>query len=421
VTDTYTVRWGGFPVLDELNRQGWLETNIFGTIDGVNWIRTNNSFPMRGISDGSILMPYSNGFARINGTIQIFVGGAQGAGPTAFDDANYANQPNRDFVTTTDFSNFQRTTASCPACTYAWTGTQGGGPTVSGGGYLNGMYYYVGFWDQGAIITDDNEANRYLLKTYASADGITWHDMNIEAPFNLSNHIDINGNNLTRLNGKMWGGYEVFNGELHVWAGGDFAFDIDHPEHFAFNGTSWRTVCINCPYGTHHHFNWLIFRNRILMFQSIPFGLLDVGLDEYVNISTKLWAYGEADDCLLEGYPCLHGGTCVDGYLTYTCLCSGGYSGALCQTDINECSSNPCQNGGTCQDHLSGFQCTCQAGYSGASCQTDINECSSSPCHNGLVCADQVNSYTCLLGSSAAWHLSIAVVAFIPMIIMSFL
>jgi hypothetical protein len=35
-----------------------------------------------------------------------------------------------------------------------------------------------------------------------------------------------------------------------------------------------------------------------------------------------------------------------------------GFSGALCQTNINECASNPCQNGGSCFDSFNSFSCT---------------------------------------------------------------
>ena len=44
----------------------------------------------------------------------------------------------------------------------------------------------------------------------------------------------------------------------------------------------------------------------------------------------------------------------------------GGFSGAFCETNINECASAPCDNGGTCADGINTFRCTCAAGYSGA-------------------------------------------------------
>jgi hypothetical protein len=77
------------------------------------------------------------------------------------------------------------------------------------------------------------------------------------------------------------------------------------------------------------------------------------------------------------------------------CLCYPGYSGNLCQTNINECASSPCRNGGTCQDLANGFSCICTSQFSGITCQNLANTCSSNPCQNGATCNNGVNSYTC--------------------------
>lgn len=44
--------------------------------------------------------------------------------------------------------------------------------------------------------------------------------------------------------------------------------------------------------------------------------------------------------------PCVNNGTCVAANNYTVCLCPAGKSGDVCQTDINECSSEPCENGG---------------------------------------------------------------------------
>merc|ERR1719400_2156533 len=40
-----------------------------------------------------------------------------------------------------------------------------------------------------------------------------------------------------------------------------------------------------------------------------------------------------------------------------------------CNTD--ECASNPCQNGGTCKDGFNTYTCTCVPGYTGHDCKED--------------------------------------------------
>lgn len=70
---------------------------------------------------------------------------------------------------------------------------------------------------------------------------------------------------------------------------------------------------------------------------------------------------------------CTNGGSCVpapgkplgQGY--YVCVCMPGYTGELCEVEIDECNSNPCLHG-TCADYLDGFQCTCRNGYQGVFC-----------------------------------------------------
>ena len=60
------------------------------------------------------------------------------------------------------------------------------------------------------------------------------------------------------------------------------------------------------------------------------------------------------------------------------------------------CASNPCAATGKCFDTPSGFQCVCSLGYTGVYCQTNIDDCASSLCLYGGICVDRVNSYKCV-------------------------
>ncbi|XP_076844234.1 protocadherin Fat 4 isoform X2 [Brachyhypopomus gauderio] len=86
----------------------------------------------------------------------------------------------------------------------------------------------------------------------------------------------------------------------------------------------------------------------------------------------------------------------------YACNCRPGYTGTLCETDINECLPSPCHNGGTCHNLVGGFSCSCPEGYTGMACERDVNECLSSPCKNGALCQNFPGGFNCLCKSGFA-------------------
>ncbi|XP_019622001.1 PREDICTED: von Willebrand factor D and EGF domain-containing protein-like isoform X2 [Branchiostoma belcheri] len=98
---------------------------------------------------------------------------------------------------------------------------------------------------------------------------------------------------------------------------------------------------------------------------------------------------------------CQNGGLCVpdpdeprgQGY--YSCVCPG-YTGQLCETEIDECQSNPCSNG-TCIDYVNGYNCTCAEGYIGINCDVSVNnKCALEPCFPGVSCVNlQDGGYQC--------------------------
>lgn len=51
------------------------------------------------------------------------------------------------------------------------------------------------------------------------------------------------------------------------------------------------------------------------------------------------------------------------------------YIGKICNVDVDECNSNPCLNGATCTDNVASFTCTCPIGFTGKLCETNINDC----------------------------------------------
>ena len=145
----------------------------------------------------------------------------------------------------------------------------------------------------------------------------------------------------------------------------------------------------------------------------------------------------DIDEC--SSSPCLHG-TCIDQVNGFKCHCLAGYSGVLCDFNIQEClPSNPCHNGGRCIDEVNGYrcdcglgfkgshceidvdlcndqslcsnsvsctetsdrqsvQCTCKAGFTGHNCAVNINDCLSSPCKNGGTCRDKISGFQCICG-----------------------
>lgn len=102
---------------------------------------------------------------------------------------------------------------------------------------------------------------------------------------------------------------------------------------------------------------------------------------------------------LCENKPCLNNGTCkvAPGSLKIECECAKGYTGTRCEIDWDDCASQPCQNDGVCIDEIGGYRCNCNGtGYSGTLCQNDINECSNpNICLNGGICYDTYGSYIC--------------------------
>jgi Golgi apparatus protein 1 len=103
----------------------------------------------------------------------------------------------------------------------------------------------------------------------------------------------------------------------------------------------------------------------------------------------------DIDDCQTDN-PCLNGGSCADLVNSFRCLCVPGFTGSLCQTNVDDCLTKPCSNGGQCHDLINDYRCTCKPGFAGKDCSSEVNECSARPCLNGGTCLDRINEYKCL-------------------------
>ena len=70
-----------------------------------------------------------------------------------------------------------------------------------------------------------------------------------------------------------------------------------------------------------------------------------------------------------------------------------------------KCSQNFCQNGGTCE-HISidQFVCNCPLGYTGVMCETNIDECLGYVCGMNGKCVDLINGLVCICGDGYYGH-----------------
>ncbi|MCI4383814.1 hypothetical protein PGIGA_G00031020 [Pangasianodon gigas] len=101
---------------------------------------------------------------------------------------------------------------------------------------------------------------------------------------------------------------------------------------------------------------------------------------------------------------CLNGGTCAS---PNTCACPSGFTGRLCETDVDECveSLAQCHTHSLCANLPGWYHCQCRSGFhddgshlpDGSSC-VDIDECTmhTHTCWNDSVCVNLPGTFDCV-------------------------
>ena len=88
--------------------------------------------------------------------------------------------------------------------------------------------------------------------------------------------------------------------------------------------------------------------------------------------------YGERcenyDACSALNITCSGRGPCIDGVATYTCHCNEGFTGLMCQTNIDDCVGVNCSGNGQCVDGVNNFTCLCQSGFTGVLCSKNVQD-----------------------------------------------
>lgn len=89
------------------------------------------------------------------------------------------------------------------------------------------------------------------------------------------------------------------------------------------------------------------------------------------------------------------GGQCLDLGKRLMCRCQPGFSGAHCETNVDDCASSPCRNAGTCVDGINNFTCTCTLGFTSKDCSLRTSPCDHFPCLNGGTCYTHFSGPVC--------------------------
>ncbi|KAF1456207.1 hypothetical protein FQV24_0010699, partial [Spheniscus mendiculus] len=116
--------------------------------------------------------------------------------------------------------------------------------------------------------------------------------------------------------------------------------------------------------------------------------------EQFQQFSRRTIQLGCAGADVCASSPCLNAGTCEDLFNSFSCACSAGWGGLLCESNLDDCQSSPCVHG-DCVDAVADFQCECFRGYIGKKCDINVDDCVRHQCLNGATCIDGVYGYSC--------------------------
>ncbi|CAF2038172.1 unnamed protein product [Rotaria magnacalcarata] len=94
------------------------------------------------------------------------------------------------------------------------------------------------------------------------------------------------------------------------------------------------------------------------------------------NINNKLLPFiCEYQDTCGTNNSCQNNATCYLNVGRELCICAAGFTGILCDEQIDECLSSPCQHGGECIDGPNNYTCDCSdVFFHGSNCETPDND-----------------------------------------------
>uniref|UniRef100_A0A3Q0R1P0 Si:dkey-1m11.6 n=1 Tax=Amphilophus citrinellus TaxID=61819 RepID=A0A3Q0R1P0_AMPCI len=79
----------------------------------------------------------------------------------------------------------------------------------------------------------------------------------------------------------------------------------------------------------------------------------------------------------------------------FNCACPAGFTGSLCEEDVDECELSPCENKGTCVNTAGSFYCHCQVSFSDSDCAAGVDGCLKVKCQNGGTCVPSADGFQC--------------------------